>query len=162
MKFTVEMEDFWLEEEELTPALEAHIKRDVVHSISESIKEKVEQQITKKVNEVVDQKVALIIDDTLTDLIATGTIINNNKEISIVEHVKNIFQSNHGWNTPAAQLQKIAKKFGEELKLQYNAAFANKIVVNMKEQGLLKDEVVQILLDPKKRSTHEPKTPTTR
>ncbi len=146
MKFTVEVEDFWLEEAELATELQGLIKRQVVNDIAVSIKGKVEEQIAKKVKDTIDQKIALIIDTVLTDLIATSVIVVNKAEISISDHVKNIFQNNHGWHNPADQMKRIAKKFGDELKLQYNNAFANKIVANMKEQGLLKDEVVQILL----------------
>lgn len=149
MKFTVEVDDFWLEEEELTEALQKEVKLSVVHQISKSIEEKVESQITKKVTEVIDEKISLIIDSTLTDLLATGVIVRNRQEISITDHIKNLFQANTGWSNVNDQMARISKKFGEELKLQYNNAFANKIVSNMKEQGLLKDEVVQILLDGK-------------
>lgn len=149
MKFTIEVEEFWLEDEELTEALQGHIKRQVVNDISKSIKEKVEAQIAAKVKEVVEQKVSLVIDSTLTDLIATGVIIQNSKEITITDYVKDIFQRHHGWSNPKQQMEKIAQKFGDELKLQYNNVFANKIVLNMKKQGLLKDEVVQILLEGK-------------
>ena len=146
MKFTVEVEDFWLEEEELAAELQGHVKSEVVREISASIKDKVEKQITTQVKEVLDQKISLVIDTVLTDLVATGVIVSDRKEITIVEHVKNLFQKNHGWSNPTQQMERIAKKFGDELKLQYNNIFANKIVQNMKQQGLLKDEVVQILL----------------
>jgi len=146
MKFTIGVEDFWLEEEELTAALEAHIKHAVVSEISKSIKKQVETQITKRVNEVIKDKIDLVIDSTLTDLLASGMITVNSKDISIIEHVKSLFMRNHGWNNPDKQMKEIAKKFGEELKLQYNNVFANKIVLNMKEQGLLKDDVVKMLL----------------
>jgi len=149
MKFTIEVEEFWIEEEDLTDELKGHIKRSVVHQISENIKDKVESQITKKVREVIEEKVAIIIDGTLTDLVATGMITIDRKEISIQDHCKSIFKQSHGWGRPMDQLERLAKKFGEEIKLQYNAAFANKIVANMKEQGLLRDDVVQILLEGK-------------
>jgi len=61
-----------------------------------------------------------------------------------------LFFKNTGWNNPERVLKAIAMEFGKELKLQYNNMFANKIVQNMKEQGLLKDEVVQILLSDNK------------
>jgi len=88
-----------------------------------------------------------IIDSTLTGLIAAESIMINGKPVTIVDHVKGIFKNNHGWSNPHSQLERLAKDFGKEIKLQYNNAFANKIVSNMKEQGLLKDEVVQILLE---------------
>lgn len=49
-----------------------------------------------------------------------------------------------------AYIDGIAKEFAKEMEVQYSSAFANKIVMNMKDQGLLKDEVVQILLEPSK------------
>lgn len=42
MKFTIGIEDFYLEEDELSEALESSIKLDVVRQIKESIKEKVD------------------------------------------------------------------------------------------------------------------------
>jgi len=146
MKFTIEVEDFWLEEEEIADALLSHIKNSVVIKISESIKDRVEKEITTKLTETINEKLSLIIDSKLTDLIATETIVIDRADISITQHIKNVFQRHNGWNRPENQIESIAKAFGEELKLQYNNAFANRIVANMKTQGLLKDEVVQILL----------------
>jgi hypothetical protein len=147
MKFTVEVDDFWIEEDELSSALSADIKRNVVQQISKSIEDKVEEQITKKVTARINEKIEPLIDQTLSDLIEIGVIEHNRVEISIVQHVKNLFMKHNGWASPDRKLEAIAKKFGQELKLQYNNAFASKIVSNMKEQGLLKDEVVQILLE---------------
>ncbi len=150
MKFTVEVEDFWLEEEELSTALTSKVKHSVVQQISESIKTKVEAEITKKVGEVIDEKINVVIDQVLSDLVEKQTIVNRNKQaVTIAEHLKGVFQNHNGWNSPDEKMERIAKKFGDELKLQYNNAFANKIVQNMKKQGLLKDEVVQILLGDK-------------
>ena len=149
MKFTIEMEDFWLEEGEIAEELKRHVQHEVVRGILDSIKDKVEQQITKKVDEVIEQKITLVIDSELANLVDTGVIIRNKHEIPLVDHLKNVFQTSHGWNNPDAKMKAIAEKFGNEIKLQYNNIFANKIVQNMKEQGLLKDEVVQILLEGK-------------
>lgn len=147
MKFTIEVDDFWLDEDDdIASGLRSHICHDVVCKISKSIEDKVQTQITAKVNEVIDEKMTLVIDSTLSDLVATSLIKSGSKEITIEQHLKDAFQHNHGWSNPTSKMEAIAKKFGDELKLQYNNAFANKIVQNMKAQGLLKDEVVQILL----------------
>ena len=151
MKFTVDLEDFWLDEDasDIETELKNHIINSVVFQIGANIKEKVDIQISKTVNEVIERKLTTIIDDKLSDLIDIGTITRNRKEISIVDYVKDVFQHSNGWGSVDKKLERIAKGFGDELKIQYNNAFANKIVMNMKEQGLLKDEVVQILLSPK-------------
>ena len=146
MKFTIDVDDFWLDEDELADGLTAHIKRDVVSQISINIKDSVEKQITKKIDAVIKDKIALIIDSKLNDLVSTGTIIINRREISIEENIKNVFQSNSGWSNANQQIERVAKKFGQELKLQYNNAFANQIVLNMKQQGFLKNDVVKVLL----------------
>ena len=149
MKFTIEVEDFWLEEdsEDLVTELQSYVKRDVLNQISKNIEDKVEKQITEKINEVMDKKMTLILDNTLTDLIAPGTIHVNREDVTIVNYIKKLFQQNTGWNQPKDQIAKIAKAFGAEMKAQYNAVFASKIVESMKEQGLLKDDVVKILLN---------------
>ena len=152
MKFTIELEDFYTDEDDsdsLEASLKKHIITDVTHKIQASIKDKVDKQITEKVGAIVEEKIIAAIDGKLSELIDTGMIRRNGKDISIVDFVKDEFQRTHGWSNPQSQIEKIAKRFGEELKLQYNNAFANKIVMNMKEQGLLKDEVVQILLGGK-------------
>lgn len=149
MKFTVEVEEFWIEEEELSAELKSHVRSEVMREISASIKDKVEKQITEKINEMMDQKTSLVIESSITDFLATGTIVDRGKNVPITDHLRELFHNNTGWRSPQEALAKLAKRFGEEIKLQYNAAFANKIVMNMKEQGLLKDEVVQILLEGK-------------
>ena len=150
MKFIIDIEDFWLEEEELTNALQTHIKREVVNQISQDVREQTQKQITEKLQDVIKQKIEIVIDSTLTDLVATGMLYQNSKnEISIVDYIKNVFTKNAGWSNPKAQIEKIAKDFTLELKAQYNTVFANRLVVNMKEQGFLKDDLVQVLLEEK-------------
>lgn len=149
MKFVIEVEEFWLDGEELEDALVSHIKHEVVSQISSSVKNDVEKQITSQIDVLIKDKISLIIDSTLTDLIATGTITKNRKEIPIKAHIKDMFQNSSGWSNPNQQIERIAKKFGQELKLQYNNAFANQIVLNMKQQGFLKNDVVKILLGDK-------------
>ena len=149
MKFIIEVEDFWLDGEELDDALKSHLLTSVVHKISKSIEEKIDIEISKKVTEVIEKNLLPIINSKLTELVATETILRNREEISITQHIKNIFQSSQGWNGPRDQIERFSKKFCAEMKLQYDAAFATKIVMGMKDQGLLKPEVVQLLLDDK-------------
>ena len=149
MIFTIEIEDFYLDDDDIESALKSCIIRDVVSKITSRIESKVDKQIAKRVEEVIEGKLNVVIDSKLTELIDTGMIKRRHKDISISDYIKSEFEENSGWGSPGKQIERIAENFGEELKLQYNNAFANKIVMNMKEQGLLKDEVVQILLGGK-------------
>lgn len=147
MKFTVEIDEFWLDEDsDLDSALKSHVIHDVTRKIQASIEEKVNIQIAEKIKVLMEERLSPIIDQTITELMTTETILVNKNPVIIKERLKYLFQTNNGWNNPTEQIKKFAKNFGEEMKLQYNAAFANQIVANMKEQGFLKDEVTQILL----------------
>lgn len=159
MKFTVELEDFWLEgehgAEEIQDELKQYIIRDVVHQIRKGIKDQIDTEIVRAVREEVEECLTPAIKHTVADEIEKGVIrikkgySGDYEEKPISEYICEQFHASTGWNRPEEKIAKIAKSFGEELKLQYNNAFANQIVHNMKEQGLLKDEVVQILLEGK-------------
>jgi benzoyl-CoA reductase/2-hydroxyglutaryl-CoA dehydratase subunit BcrC/BadD/HgdB len=152
MKFTIDIEEFWLDEEELSDALQRDITHSVVHTITGNIKDQVEELITKKVTKTIEEKVTIVIDKALTDLIETGTLQKKNRDpISLVDHVVSMFNDNHGWSSPENQMKQIAERFGNELKARYDNIFAAKIVDNMKQQGLLKADVVQILLEGEKQ-----------
>jgi hypothetical protein len=151
MKFTIEVNDFWLDEgADLEPALQKHIVREVVSTITKSIQDKVDMQITMQVEKALNARLAFVISERISELIEAGTIMKNGKAVPLVDHIEELFHTNHGWNNPEEKMKKIAKDFGEQLKLQYNAMFANHIVQGLKTQGLLKDEVVKLLLEGKK------------
>ena len=149
MKFTIEVEDFWIEDGDLSTALTAHIKRSVIVDITKSIEDKVEKAVSEKVSARIDEKLDAVIDNTVSDMLEAGMITINRQPISIVQHIKNMFEKGHGWNDPRRQMEAIAKKFGAELKAQYNNIFAAQIVENMREQGMLKDDVAKLLLNKK-------------
>ena len=152
MKFTIEIEEFWLEEDSnsIQDELKSSITDEVTRRIREEIKDKIDSEIKDKVGDFMNARMSVIINDQLASCIENGTIKDKRRsgseEIKITDYVKDKFLDSSGWGNPDKHIDKIAKEFGVELKLQYNNAFANKIVQNMKEQGLLKDEVVQILL----------------
>jgi len=152
MKFTVEVEDFYIEEGELSKELQKHVTREVVAQITAAIKTQVESTITLKVDEFMKERMKQIINTHLDEFIENGTLVDgyDKKTITIKEHLRNLFNKNHGWANPTDKMNELAKKFGEECKLQYNNIFATKIVVQMKNQGFLKDDMAKILLEDTK------------
>lgn len=150
MLFQVEIKDFWIEEGELSDMLVCAIKQQIVGQILPTLKAQVQEKIYESTTKEISEKVTEVVNGEISRLIESGTLVTRDKkEIPIIQHVRDLFNGSHGWNNPSEILGRLAKGFGEELKLQYNAAFANKIVQNMKEQGLLRDDVVQILLGKK-------------
>ena len=157
MIFKVKVDNFWLDEENLSEALQRKIANEVVKKISESIQPQIDTLLLEKVNEAIGMKLEPMIDDMLMKFLSEGVITPKKAynsatpdPVTIEDHMRSLFQANTSWNA-GEQIKNFAKKFGEDLKLQYNAAFANQIVSNMKEQGFLKDEVTQILLGGKSK-----------
>ena len=147
MKFIVEVDDFWIEEDELATGLSRAIREEIIQQMKKTIDEKIDQQITLRVQKVIDEHIKASIDNKLAELIETGNIVKDGKAIAIKDHVSNLFVNNTGWNTPSEKIAVLAKKFGEELKARYDAVFANRIVVKLNEQGMLKDEVTKLLIN---------------
>ena len=120
MKFIIEVEDFYLDEEsQLAPALTEHIKNTVVHKISESIKDRVEKQITMEVKARVEESMYRLIQSYVSDTVATGTIQspkNRNEQILLSDYIKHVFENNTGWGSPEETIKKQAKIFGDQMK----------------------------------------------
>ena len=151
MMFQVEVTDFWLDEDQdLAPALKRAIVNKAVKTISEQMAEKIDKLISEAISEAVEKAIEPVIEAELVKFMEEGTVKERNRgdtRIPFALYFRNLFEANQGWNA-GTQIERYAKNFGENMKLQYNAAFANQIVQNLKEQGMLKDEVVNALLAP--------------
>ena len=146
MKFTVDVEDFYLEDGELSVELARGIKEDVINQMKKKVEDRIDAQIVVKVTGAINDHLDLVIKNKLSELLETGTIIKSGKVVKVTDLLNEMFVANQGWNNPRDQIASLAKKFGEELKQRYDAIFANRIVVKLNEQGMLKDEVVKLLI----------------
>lgn len=148
MKITIDVSEFWLEEEELEQGLKASIKTDVINTIRKEIKEKIDLQITAAIKEEIDGRMSEIIESHLAEFVRAGVIGSQNSKgpIPFDQHFKGIFESNTGWNSPTQKIADLAKKFGDELKARYDVVFANRIVVKLNENGMLKEDVARLLI----------------
>jgi len=147
MKFTIEVDDFYLEEGELSTELKKYVIEKVVDSIWKDIDKRVESQITLTVKNEIKQKLEMKINSTVENTVLTEKIRIDNKEISLVDYIKEVFVKNTGWSSPVESFKEFAKRFGAEMKQRYDIAFANQIVSKLNENGLLKDEAVAKLLE---------------
>lgn len=151
MKFTVDLEEFYLDEDSgcIETELKKHIINSVVFRIEENLKKKIDDEITRCVKSSVENILLKKISGEVAKLIEMGEIVVDREKISIVDYIKKTFENNQGWRNPYETIQNIAKKFGDELKLRYDKAFAVHIVDTMKQNGLLKDEAIAKLLEVK-------------
>lgn len=149
MKFVVEIEEFWIEEDELAASLARQIKEEIVQQMKKTVDEKIDNQITVRVQKVIDEHIATAIKEKLNELVSTGSITRDGKVINLNDHIAALFNNNQGWNNPRDQIIALAKKFGDEIKQRYDAIFANRLVMKMNENGMLKEEVVKLMIDSK-------------
>lgn len=155
MKFNIEidLEDtlydmFENESTDIEEALKGEIIRTVIGKVLPKMQASIDEQITKRIDAILVERVTKTVDSTLDKVLAGDGLIRINREtITITKHIQNLFESHNSWNNPNGKIKEIAKEFGNELRLQYNNAFAMNIVANLKEQGLLKDDLVKILLE---------------
>ena len=148
MKFTIEVEDFYLDEDSgsIDVELKKHITTSVVSQIEKNIEKKIDEEIMRCVKQHVENILLKKISAKVAELIELGEITVDKQKISIADFVRSQFEKNVGWRCPYEQIVNIAKKFGEELKMRYDKAFAVHIVDTMKKNGLLKDEAIAKLL----------------
>lgn len=146
MKFIVDVADCYIDSEDLEQVLTDQILSRLAKDIRKITGDALEKSIRLKVETLVNDEMTDVVATTMKRLTEEATIIVRGKEVTIENHLKDIFQDSSGWNNPEKRMKEIAHEFGRELKLQYNNVFANKIVLAMKEQDMLKDDVVKVLL----------------
>lgn len=147
MKFTVEIEDFYLEEGELAAELKSQIKNEVVAKIRESIKDQVlsfmDDHIKSVINAELQTRIQLLMDDHL----ASGKVkdqYNKREEITVKEWITKYFTNNHPEIIKNIEAQ--VKKQVSELQNRYDLQFAAQLITKIKDQGFLKEDVAKMLL----------------
>lgn len=156
MKFTVEIDEFWLDEDSngFEEELKESIKNDVCHQIKKLMLTKIENEITNVVKKQVENTLKEQIQALVTDVISTGKIkvdSYSSDEIPIEDWIKKKFNGNCGYGSAENQIKELAKKFGDEMKQRYDLLFASQIVAKLDEHNFLKEDIAKLLIDKKKK-----------
>lgn len=138
--------------EEGTTDISKILKGQVIHSVVRQVLPKmqssIDAQVVERINTIIESRVEATVDSVLDKVLNGAAVITVNREQkTITKHIQDIFSRSNTWNNPQEKISAIAKTFSSELNLQYNNVFAMNIVSSMKEQGLLKDDVVKMLLE---------------
>lgn len=155
IKLDIDLDDvvhdmFHDEENSISEALRGHIMNGVIRKILPVMKSSIEDQITNKISKIMIDRVSSAVDEKVKDFVGgEGVVMIDGKRKTLPAHIGYMFENCRGWNDPSRHIEKVAEKFAKELRGQYNNIFAMNIVSNMKEQGLLKDDVVKMLLEEK-------------
>lgn len=151
MKFTVEVEDFYLEEEDLHSGLKSYVKNAVLNEIQKSIKDKIEKQITMEVKDTVEKTMYAMITILIKEVIGTEKIRSRwgSEVITLKESVIEAFKNTSAIRDLDKIIANVATLHATEVKSRYDLLFATGIVKKMQENGLLKDDIAKILLEQK-------------
>lgn len=130
MKFTVELDEFWMDEDSgtLDEKLKSYVIHDVIMQIKSGIREKIETEISSQIQKQLEQCMYEYIQKEVKDFISEGKIRKSS------------------YNNTEKVIKSLAKDFGKELKERYDLLFASQLVAKMSETGLLKEDVAKLLL----------------
>jgi hypothetical protein len=148
MKFTVEVDEFWLDEEsELAPALQNSIKNEVVQQIKLSVQTQVSNFMDKIMKEEIKGKLDAIVTDLMRDFLAKGTVkgsYSSDPEMTLTDWIKKQVTSQN--STIQDWIKKSVEAQVKDLKVRYDLLFATQIVSKINEQGMLKEDIAKLLL----------------
>lgn len=143
----IDLQDVWVEEN-LDETLKNEIKYAVVRKLREEFTKKIEKDIECHIKNEIDKLCKESVDSVIKNIIETQTIREDSfstKRVALEEWIdKKILPSS---NYITRQIEEIAKKKIESLKVRYDEAFAKGIVENMDKMGLLKDNALSKLLN---------------
>ena len=153
MKITVDLEDFWFEEEEqLIPALQDHLKTVVIRQIGDSIKKQVDVFMDKAIKEEIESQLQVRVKVLMESYLQTGKLkgkYSSDQEMTIEEWLaKQLMEqrtSTQDFVVKSAEFQV------NQLKKRYDLLFASQIVSKINEQGFLKEDIANMLLDKPKQ-----------
>lgn len=150
MKFTIEVEEFWLDrEKDIEPALKKYLADEITNRIWLKIETKILQQIFDVTKDEIENLFPPKIKARIEEIIQSETIATSQGQKTLAEFVKYTFEKNSGWFSASDQITKLANKFGDEMKSRYDFQFAAQIVNKMKENNLLNEEEVKKLIGKK-------------
>jgi polyhydroxyalkanoate synthesis regulator phasin len=147
MKFTVEVEEFYIEDGELAAELQKQVKADVVHQIRESVKKQVTDFMDQHIKAVIDQELKTRVQMLMDELLATGKVkdqYSSSPEMPIKEWITKYFTGKSADIHKSIQAQ--VNKHVSDLQTRYDIMFTSQLITKMKDQGFLKEDVVKILL----------------
>src|SRR5688572_932769 len=147
MKFTVEVEDFYLEEGDLTVELKRQIKNDVVAQIRDDIKKQVTGFMDDYIKTEIQSELKVTVKLLIDEFVRTGKVkgrYSSDTLKTIPEWIAdNITDDRRALTESIAKAADIKL---QELQNRYDLLFATQLISKIKEQGFLKDDAARMLL----------------
>lgn len=147
MRFTVEVEEFYLEEEDLSSVLQHQLKQAIVSEIRKNIADQVAVFMDKHIKGEIQSDIQTRVQLLMEDYVAKGKLkggYSSDPEMTIPEYIAKQFSNSRGDLTKI--IENKVKAHVSELQQRYDLMFATQLITKIKEQGFLKDEAVKMLL----------------
>jgi hypothetical protein len=153
MKFTVEVEEFYLEEGELALELKRQIKNDVVTQIRELVKKQVDDFMDQYIKAEIHSQLQGRVQAEMDAFLASGMVqdtYNGREKKPVKEWMAESIKGKHPdiVKVIAAQVAKAVK----EMQDRYDLMFASQLITKIKDQGFLKEDVARLLLSEEGKS----------
>jgi len=154
MKLKVDLDDFYLDEEDdLVPAIKDFVVNEVTSTIWDRVEEKIKQKILDLCNEniqkIIDEKIEMY----LTEMLDKEMIKKDrwsDELVSLQEYVLTAFNKdfdNNYKNTLGRIVEGKTKDICEEIKKRYDLLFASQLISKMNDQNMLKEDIAKLILD---------------
>lgn len=154
MKISVELEDFYIEEGQISSELKRAIITESVSTIKEFIKDRINTEVVAIVKRMTDEYLSHQLTIAVADCVANCKIkgrYSTDPDMTIQEYVMKQFYDQAEKKTPTSDyIEKQCRALGDEIKKRYDMNFAAGIVAKLHEHNLLKEEGLSKLLSQEK------------
>lgn len=152
MKFTVEVEDFYLEEGELAAELKHQIKQSVIAQIHTNVKKQVDEFMNEHIKNYIDAELKTRTQMLMDSFMESGKVKASygSEEMLVKDWIAKTFSEKRSDIHSAIERQ--VKRHVEELQKRYDLLFATQLITKIKEQGFLKEDAAKLLLESDKPS----------
>jgi len=164
MQFKVDIDEFWVEEEEVAHALKSYVSVDVAKQIHKLLKEKIDEFIENKAEEF-SKKLFDVYFTKIEKQILEGqsmtigySSFNQFKGTfeqlflkQLGKHAEQIRKPDQYFketvNHAVAQVKQLATEQAKQLNNRYDAVFAATLITKLNEGGFLKKDAAKFLID---------------
>jgi hypothetical protein len=147
MKFTIEVDDFYLDsEDDLSGSLKEYIKRELVSQMWKKTEEKVARAMEEHLKDVIALEMKTRVQILMDNFLASGKVKHSHykEEIPVSQHISENFAARNADIVKQIDIQVRAQV--NELVRRYDILFATQILAKVNEKGFLKEDVARLLL----------------
>lgn len=153
MKFTIDLEEFYLESDEGSENIETELKRFIVNTvvmeIYKKIKPDIEAMTSIEIKNNIDASIAVEIEKIVSEFCKSGMVndrYDQNKKTPFLQWIDSTFQEQLTRLNLDALIKKKADTIAAGLEKRYDLLFASQIVSNLNKAGFLRSDAAALLL----------------